>query len=425
MIANEELLFKAAELNYNVLLTGSHGVGKTQIIKEVFTKIYGEINIGWRYFSASTLDPWVDFIGIPKNYVRESDGREVFGIIPPENFTGEENIQAIFFDEINRADPKTLNAIMELIQFRSINGRKFPNLKVIWAARNLEDGEYSVNKMDDAQIDRFQVLITMPDRLNISYFEAKYGKAITKISNKWWMEEREKHKLVSPRKMDDILQAYKDKFPICNLVPKNVRINNLEIRLENIHEIEIIASVIKEGKEAVASYFTIDKITDSKTFMDLEIIESIYPHLDIEECALLKHQLESGYSGNPKAPRIIHSIQNKISETEKKMELERQKALRAERAAKKYADSLNNEKTLSNEKSSNCVITEENDDLTSKIKKSQFIKNYKNSIHKEDVKNDDKEDIKNDDFLNIHGSCSINIEDVREKGFIKRFFAMF
>lgn len=137
MIANEELLFKAAELNYNVLLTGSHGVGKTQIIKEVFTKIYGEINIGWRYFSASTLDPWVDFIGIPKNYVRESDGREVFGIIPPENFTGEENIQAIFFDEINRADPKTLNAIMELIQFRSINGRKFPNLKVIWAARNI------------------------------------------------------------------------------------------------------------------------------------------------------------------------------------------------------------------------------------------------------------------------------------------------
>jgi len=88
MITNEELLFKAAELNYNVLLTGSHGVGKTQIIKEVFTKIYGEINIGWRYFSASTLDPWVDFIGIPKNYVRESDGREVFGIIPPENFTG-------------------------------------------------------------------------------------------------------------------------------------------------------------------------------------------------------------------------------------------------------------------------------------------------------------------------------------------------
>ena len=137
----------------NVLLRGRHGVGKTALIKETFNEVFGEMGKNWLYFSASTLDPWTDLIGIPKNFTRP-DGVEVFKLIPPEHFTGEEDIRAVFFDEINRTpDNKTLNAIMEFIQFKSINGRKFKNLEVVWGAENpAEDQPESEQAADRIRI---------------------------------------------------------------------------------------------------------------------------------------------------------------------------------------------------------------------------------------------------------------------------------
>ena len=97
MIVNTDTLTKYAQEGYNVLMSGRHGVGKTAIIKKVFDEVFGPINVSWKYFSASTMDPWVDFIGVPKNFTREH-GVEVLRIIPPEYLTGEEKIEALFFD---------------------------------------------------------------------------------------------------------------------------------------------------------------------------------------------------------------------------------------------------------------------------------------------------------------------------------------
>ena len=54
----------------NVLLCGHKGVGKTAIITEVFNKKAKK----WLYFSGSTLDPFVDFIGVPKEKVTKNLG---------------------------------------------------------------------------------------------------------------------------------------------------------------------------------------------------------------------------------------------------------------------------------------------------------------------------------------------------------------
>ena len=237
MSFNTDILKKYAKEGYNVLLSGKHGVGKTAIIKDVFGEVFGEHNKSWMYFSSSTIDPWVDFIGIPKNYTT-SEGKEVFKIIPPERLTGDEKIEAMFFDEINRADEKTLNALMELIQFKSINGRKFPHLKCIWAAENPADddeNDYSVAELDPAQKDRFQIQLKIPYTLNSAYFQKKYGKETYDISNKWWAKNK---KNISPRKLDDMLSGYNKGFSLKDFTHYNSGIDELQFSLKSINDLK-------------------------------------------------------------------------------------------------------------------------------------------------------------------------------------------
>lgn len=282
-------LVKYANVGYNVLLSGPHGVGKTEIIKHVFGTVFGEYYTNWRYFSASTLDPWVDFIGIPKNYTR-ADGKEVFGIVPPEHFTGEENIQAIFFDEINRADEKTLNALMELIQFKSINGRKFPNLKCIWAAANPaddEDNDYMVNQLDPAFQDRFEIQIEVPNKLSSSYFKKKFGDTVYKIASEWWGDYKTE---ISPRRLDKMLEAYTNNLPLYDFtMNKKININKLETSLLAIHEVEVIKSIIESGEKAIQAYFTVEKISSISGIFKTHpnIADNIYKVLDLEIAKVL------------------------------------------------------------------------------------------------------------------------------------------
>ena len=62
MSKEADILEHAAINGFNVLLTGRHGVGKTALVNDVFNKL----KWNWRYFSASTIDPWVDLVGIPQ-----------------------------------------------------------------------------------------------------------------------------------------------------------------------------------------------------------------------------------------------------------------------------------------------------------------------------------------------------------------------
>ena len=288
-------LKKYAKSEYNVILTGRHGVGKTAIIKEVFGEVFGEHMTKWRYFSASTLDPWVDFIGIPKNYTR-SDGMEVFKIIPPEHFTGDEEIEALFFDEINRADEKTLNALMELIQFKSINGRKFNNLKCVWAAENPhddKDSDYSVMPLDPAQKDRFQIQLNVPNELNKKYFESKFGKDVFSVASEWWGKRKTK---ISPRKLDDMLAGHQIGFDISDFTT-SVSTQELSHAIDSISEYETMVSVSETASpEDIKSYFTLDKIRTNEKIIKKDrskkLIKTIYEHLDEEIQAFVSKEFK-------------------------------------------------------------------------------------------------------------------------------------
>lgn len=231
------------KLNKNVLLEGRHGTGKTSLVTEIFSKNCKN----WLYFSGSTLDPWVDFVGVPKEIKKGND--YVLSFVLPEKMA-DDKVEAIFIDEYNRSHKKIRNATMELIQFKSINGRKFPNLKVVWAAINPNDDEeeYDVEELDGAQTDRFQIRIKVPFIPDIEYFQSKFGNDWAKSALEWWngMPDKAK-KLVSPRRLDYALEIHKEGGDVFDVLPletnptkliATLKLGSLEDKIKNLFKLK-------------------------------------------------------------------------------------------------------------------------------------------------------------------------------------------
>src|SRR5207249_2123412 len=119
---------RAVQGGLNVLVEGPHGVGKSKLVLGVAA----ELKLRLAYLSASTLDPYVDLVGIPVPVIHQGVPQRI-DYVQLETLT---EAQIIFFDELNRAPAKVLNALFELVQFRSINGVKLPHLRCVIAAIN-------------------------------------------------------------------------------------------------------------------------------------------------------------------------------------------------------------------------------------------------------------------------------------------------
>lgn len=251
---------------YNVLFTGEHGIGKTAIIKQVFE----EAGLKWAYFSASTLDPWTDLIGVPKEIPNPKDpNSKVLGFIRPEMFQNDE-IEAIFFDELNRADTKVLNAVMELIQFHSINGHPLKNLKVVWGAINPDDdkGTYNVSYMDPAQMDRFQVRIDLKTDIDSDFFKKKYPLIAAPVMQ-WWNEmPTDIRKEVSPRRLDYIADALMKQCRLEDFVTPKANVSKLRSLIGDTVSLSSRLDKAMENKDAAMKL-----LTDANAMMKLASID--------------------------------------------------------------------------------------------------------------------------------------------------------
>ncbi len=242
---------------YNVLFKGKHGVGKTSLILNAFS----HAGLKWQYFSAATMDPWVDLIGIPKEQ-KDINGNSYLSLVRPKSFQDDE-VEAIFLDEFNRAPKKVRNAVMELIQFKSINGKKFNNLKIIWAAINPEDDEenkYDVEALDPAQMDRFHVIVDVPYLPQASYFREKYGQQVGDVAVLWWKElTKDQKDQVSPRRLDYTIDMYTKGGDVKFVLPSSVNTGKLLLELST-------GSISKKLK----SFYDEKNEEDAKKFLNVE-----------------------------------------------------------------------------------------------------------------------------------------------------------
>ena len=254
---------------FNVLFVGKHGIGKTARIVELAEKN----KLKWKYFSASTLDPFVDFVGIPKEK-EGPDGESFIDLIRPKHFQDDE-VEFIFLDEYNRAPSKVRNAVMELIQFRSINGRKFNNLKCVWAAINPDDeaSTYDVEELDPAQRDRFAIQIELPYMVNREFLHKKYSdkKEVVDVFCEWWLELNGDHRdLVSPRRLDMAIEVFLAGGSLREVIDAKTNVGKLISELESISYKKMLSeglankSIAKKALEEPNCISVLDKILRGK-----------------------------------------------------------------------------------------------------------------------------------------------------------------
>jgi hypothetical protein len=196
------------EASKNILIAGEAGTGKTEMLKAAAS----ELGLKMKYYSSSTLDPFADLVGIP---VPNTITKLVEYYRPREI----DEAEVIFFDELNRADPKTINAVMEIIQFKSINGDPLANLRCVVAAINPVDIGYNTEELDIAVRDRFDFFLNSEVVADYSYFKAKYGPTVARTAidlfkdyqTSYRDDQRSKKNTLgyfSPRRLEKVLDAF-------------------------------------------------------------------------------------------------------------------------------------------------------------------------------------------------------------------------
>ncbi len=125
------------KINGNIAIFGRRGTGKTEICKK-------QIAVGNAeevYLNMSVLER-VDMGGYP-DVMSTKKNKDFISFILPEFYEkmldARPNAKPVvaLLDEVDKADPSLWAPLLEFTQFRSINGRKLPNLRAIIMTGNL------------------------------------------------------------------------------------------------------------------------------------------------------------------------------------------------------------------------------------------------------------------------------------------------
>lgn len=256
LVCPETLRFCLRE-RLNVLLEGPAGVGKTAVV----VKAFQEEGLKLLVLSGATMDPWVDFVGVPRPVARP-DGSHVLDLVRRPELV-DDSVDAVFIDEFNRAPAKARNAAMELIQFKSVNGQALSRLSMVWAAINPDDDLYDVERLDPAQQDRFHVRLKVPYRPCPRYFMETYGSA-GKAALEWWDAQGEStRKSVSPRRLEYALQIALKGGPVRHVLPQGANVHAFLSMLDEGPVFDQLKTLRSTGNVAAARDLLADPIKGS------------------------------------------------------------------------------------------------------------------------------------------------------------------
>lgn len=132
----------------NIMLIGKHGIGKSEIITTFYRQRQMRVVA---FFLGQMSDPG-DLIGLM--HKDEESGRSVF--LPPFWWPREDEPIVLFLDELNRARPEILQAVMDLTLNKTLAGKRLPAGSIVISAVN-EGEEYQLTDLDPALVSRFNL----------------------------------------------------------------------------------------------------------------------------------------------------------------------------------------------------------------------------------------------------------------------------
>lgn len=136
---------------YTPMLKGIHGVGKTEVIRQIAKHIW---NLECIELQGSQLSDVGDLIGLQRISKDNSETEWV----PPYWMPKDGRPICLFLDELNRAPKQIRKAMMQIGNDHRILNMKLPEgSRVIVAINPSEDGDYDVDEFDLAELDRFVI----------------------------------------------------------------------------------------------------------------------------------------------------------------------------------------------------------------------------------------------------------------------------
>lgn len=136
------------QTNGNIFLLGRRGTGKTEIANQAINQLKLKTN----YVNLSLLDR-SDLFGYPNMH---EPGDFVTFKAPVFMRTikkGEKADTVILFDEVDKAPPEVTAPLLEILQFRTVNGRPINAVACILTGNLANEGAYS-NQISTALLDR-------------------------------------------------------------------------------------------------------------------------------------------------------------------------------------------------------------------------------------------------------------------------------